>query len=381
MLDYPQIPKIISKSLHLKLWRGNLFHGALEREFASRGLSIFVILLGIVVFTQLVRLLGESVSGTLAVDSVLTLLGFGALNYLPTLLSLSLFLSVLLTLTRAYRENEMVVWFSCGMGLTRWVRPVMYYALPIVCLIGLLSLVLSPWAMSKVDELKRRLDNRDDLTIASPGTFRESRPSDRVFLIESVDTKKNQIGTIFIQTMRNGRLGTLVAKHGVQEVAPNGDRFLVLLNGTRYDGTPGRLDFKIIEFERYSLRIKEAEARQRPTPLDSLSTPQLLKNSGSWNVSELERRLSLPLGALILSILAIPLSFVNPRTGRSFNLIMALAIYMVYNNLMGVITALVGQSKIDPIFAFFGIHMLMAALIAALFYYRLSVFSLWRLKR
>ena len=73
MLDYPQIPKIISKSLHLKLWRGNLFHVALEREFASRGLSIFVILLGIVVFTQLVRLLGESVSGTLAVDSVLTL--------------------------------------------------------------------------------------------------------------------------------------------------------------------------------------------------------------------------------------------------------------------------------------------------------------------
>ena len=290
-------------------------------------------------------------------------------------------MSVLLTLTRAYRENEMVVWFSCGMGLTRWVRPVMYYALPIVCLIGLLSLVLSPWAMSKVDELKRRLDNRDDLTIASPGTFRESRQSDRVFFIESVDTKKNQIGNIFIQTMQNGRLGTLVAKHGVQEVAPNGDRFLVLLNGTRYDGTPGRLDFKIIEFERYSLRIKEAEARQRPTPLDSLSTPQLLKNSGSWNVSELERRLSLPLGALILSILAIPLSFVNPRTGRSFNLIMALAIYMVYNNLMGVITALVGQSKIDPIVAFLGIHMLMAALIAALFYYRLSVFSLWRLKR
>ena len=98
-------------------------------------------------------------------------------------------------------------------------------------------------------------------------------------------------------------------------------------------------------------------------------------------MSELERRLSLPLGALILSILAIPLSFVNPRTGRSFNLIMALAIYMVYNNLMGVITALVGQSKIDPIVAFLGIHMLMAALIAALFYYRLSVFSLWRLKR
>ena len=51
-------------------------------------------------------------------DGVLTLLGFTRLRYLPILLSLTLFISVLMTLTRSYRDSEMVVWFSCGRGLT-----------------------------------------------------------------------------------------------------------------------------------------------------------------------------------------------------------------------------------------------------------------------
>ena len=85
---------------------------------------MFAILLAIIVLTQLIRLLGESVGGTLPVEAVLALLGFSALNYLPMLLSISLFLSVLLTLTRSYRDSEMVVWFSSGMSLTRWIRPV-----------------------------------------------------------------------------------------------------------------------------------------------------------------------------------------------------------------------------------------------------------------
>jgi len=381
MPDYPQIPKQKSKPSRFKLLRVSIFHRELVRESAGMGLLVFAILLGIVVFTQLVRLLGQSVSGSLAVDGVLALLGFSALNYLPALLSLSLFLSVLLTLTRSYRDNEMVVWFSSGIGLTRWIRPVMWYALPVVSLIALLSLVLSPWAMSQVEELKRRLDSRDDVTAASPGTFRESKQADRVFFIENVDVGKNRVGNIFVQSLQHGKLGTMVAKQGMQETAPNGDRFLVLLNGTRYEGAPGQLDFKIVEFERYAVRIKAVEAKQRPVPTDSLPTLQLLQNLNSGNISELERRLGFPLGALILSLLAIPLSFVNPRAGRSLNLIMALVIYMLYNNLISVTNTLVGQGKLGPVIGFWGIHVLMLMLMVLLFYRRLLVFSVRRWAR
>lgn len=380
MSDYPQTNRQKSKQPKPRLpLRTGIFHRALVREFAGMGLLVFLILLGIVVLTQLIRLLGESVSGALAVDGVLALLGFSALNYLPVLLSLSLFLSVLLTLTRSYRDSEMVVWFCSGIGLMRWIRPVMWYALPVLGVIALLSLVLSPWAMTKAEEFKRRLESRDDVSAATPGTFRESRQADRVYFVENVEVGQNRVGNIFVQSVQHGKIGTIVARQGLQETESNGDRFLVLLNGTRYEGTPGQRDFKIVEFERYAMRIEAVEARQAAAPLQSLSTLYLLQNPTSWNISELEWRVGLPLSAFILTLLAIPLGFVNPRAGRSLNLIMAVVIYMIYNNMISVTNSWVGQEKMGPVIGLLGIHGLMFALMVLSFYRRLSVFSLRRL--
>jgi lipopolysaccharide export system permease protein len=380
MPDYPQSHQQKSKPSRAKLSRG-IFYRSLVREFAVTGSFVFAILLGIIVFTQLIRLLGDSVSGLLAVEGVAALVGFSALNYLPILLSVSLYLSILLTLTRSYRDSEMVVWFSSGIGLTRWMRPVMGFALPVVLVIGSLSFVLTPWAKEKAEEFKSRLDTRDDVSLATPGAFRESKQADRVFFLENMDAKNNRVGNVFVQSVQNSKEGTMVAKEGVQETATNGDRFIVLLNGTRYEGTPGQADFKIVEFKRYAVRIEAAEIKESQANYKSLSTLELLRNPTSWNMSELEWRIGLPLSALILAILAIPLSFVNPRAGRSLNLLMAIVIYMAYNNMLSVLTTWVGQGKIGVIMGLWSVHGAMLVLIVLLFYKRLSVFSWRRLVR
>ncbi len=377
MPDYPQSQPLKSKK---PLGRG-IFYWSLVREFAGTGLLVSSILLGIVVFTQLIRFLGESVSGLLAVDGVLAMLGFSSLNYLPVLLSISLFLSVLLTLTRSYRDSEMVVWFSSGIGLTRWIRPVLGYAIPVTLVIALLSLVLSPWALSKADEYKRRLDSRDDVSAATPGAFRESKQADRVFFLEEVDQEKKRVSNIFVQSVQNGKEGTMVAKEGFQEIAANGDRFLVMLNGTRYEGVPGQADYKIVEFERYAMRIEPAELRQETPNLKAYSTLYLLQNPTPWNVSELEWRIGLPLSALVLALLAIPLSYVNPRAGRSLNLITAVVIYMFYNNMISVTNSWVGRGKISVAAGMWGIHLLMFVVLLVLFYHRSSASPWRRLKR
>jgi lipopolysaccharide export system permease protein len=380
MPDYPQSHQQKSKSSRSRV-AGGVFYRSLVREFAVTGAFVFSILLGIIVFTQLIRLLGDSVSGLLAVDGVMALVGFSALNYLPILLSVSLYLSVLLTLTRSYRDSEMVVWFSSGIGLTRWIRPVMGFAVPVVCVIALLSLVLTPWAKQKAEEFKSRLDTRDDVALATPGAFRESKQADRVFFLENVDANKNRVGNVFVQSVQNSKEGTMVAKEGLQETAPNGDRFLVLLNGTRYEGVPGQHDFKIVEFERYSVRIEAAEVKEAPPNYKSFSTLYLLQNPNRWNVSELEWRIGLPLSALILALLAIPFSFVNPRAGRSLNLLIAVVIYMAYNNMMGVSATWVGQGKVGVVVGLWAVHGVMVLLMVLMFYKRLSVFSWRRLAR
>lgn len=373
MPDYPQTQPIKSKQP-----RSGVFQRTLVREFANNGLLLFSVLVAIVVISQLIRFLGEAVSGRLAVDGVLALLGFSAMNYLPVLLSISLFLSILLTLSRSYRDSEMVVWFGSGIGLTSWIRPVLWYALPVASLIALLSLVLSPWALQKADEYKHGLESRDDVTAATPGTFRESKQADRVYFVDNAELGSNRVGNIFVQSEQNGKLGAMMAKQGLQETMPNGDRFLVLLKGTRYEGIPGQLDYRVVEFDRYAMRIDSVPAKQMLPNLNALSTVELWRNPSSWNLSQLEWRIGLPISAAILALLAIPLSYVNPRAGRSFNLVIAMVLYMMYTNMISVTNSWVGLGKISPALGLWGIHSLMVVIVVVLFYWRMSLFSLRR---
>src|SRR3972149_2454710 len=156
-----------------------LFRSALRREGVAAAAATFFVLIGIVVTMLFVRLLGQAAAGAITSAGGVALLGFSMINYLPVLLSLTLFISVLMPLTRSYRDSEMVVWFSCGMSLTQWIRPVLLFAAPLVLIIALLSLVLSPWAVSNSEEVRRRMDSRDDVTAVAPGVFRESRPAER----------------------------------------------------------------------------------------------------------------------------------------------------------------------------------------------------------
>ena len=130
-----------------KTQAGLIFKRSILREFSSLALAVFVALFAITLTTQLIRLLGQAAGGSVLSEGVLPLLGFAALNYLPVLLSLTVFISVLMAVSRSYRDSEMVIWFASGLGLTAWIRPVLSFALPMVLLISVLSLFLSPWAI------------------------------------------------------------------------------------------------------------------------------------------------------------------------------------------------------------------------------------------
>jgi lipopolysaccharide export system permease protein len=358
-----------------------IFRKALLREFTTAAIGIFLVLLGITLTTQLVRLLGQAASGAITSTGVVALLGLTLVNYLPVLLSLTLFIAVLLTLTRGYRDSEMVVWFSCGVSLVQWVRPVLVFALPLVFTIALLSTLLSPWAVGKSEELRRLMDSRDDVSNVAPGVFRESRQGERVYFVEEVSGSENLVANVFVSSIQTGKAGVMVARRGFQETAANGDRFLVLLNGRRYEGQPGSAEYKIYEFERYAMRIETAEAAVRAPTTKTASTLELLLTRTPPNLAELSWRLGLPLSALILSLLAIPLSFVNPRAGRSMNLVLALLVFMTYSNLLSIVQAAIAQTRLSFTVGVWVVHLCMLLLLATLFYRRLMVFSVFRLFR
>lgn len=359
-----------------------IYQRAALREFANTSSAVFVALLAILLTTQLIRLLAEAAGGRLASEAVLALLGFGALNYLPVLLSLTVFIAILLSLSRSYRDSEMVVWFASGLPLTAWIRPVLTFALPAVLVITLLSTVLTPWALTKSSEFRQQMRNRDDVAQVMPGVFRESSQAERVFFVEAVAGDDKRVKNVFVSSMQHGRLGVMAAAQGRQEVAANGDRFLVLENGRRYEGVAGQADYRMMQFERYAIRIEAREAQTVIETPRQLTTLALLKNLTPKNRGELVWRIGMPLSALILALLAIPLSFVNPRAGRMTNLVFAILTYMVYNNLLSVSQAWVAQERIAFSAGLLTVHGVMLALLVLLMAKRMWLFSwgqrLWR---
>ncbi|OGA26445.1 MAG: LPS export ABC transporter permease LptF [Betaproteobacteria bacterium RIFCSPLOWO2_02_FULL_65_24] len=358
-----------------------IFQRALIREFSGLAIAVFATLFAITLTTQLIRLLGQAATGRVLSEGVLALLGFSALNYLPVLLSLTLFVSVLMALSRGYRDSEMVVWFSSGQPLTAWIRPVLVFATPIVLLIGALSFFLSPWAVGKSEEYRRQMENRDDLARVAPGVFREASGTDRVFFVEQVPGEEAKVRNVFVAQLEKGILSVLVSQQGFTETASNGDRSIVLLNGRRYDGTPGMPGYRMMDFERYALKVEAREMTRPQSSAKAMSTWLLAQSPGNSHRAELLWRIGLPLSALNLCLLAIPLSFVNPRASRSVNLIFALLAYMFYSNLVSIAQAWVSQGRLSFATGWWAVHALMFALLLLLFWNRLRVSPFIRILR
>jgi lipopolysaccharide export system permease protein len=350
-----------------------LFRKALRRDLLNLAGIVFATLFVIMITTSLIRLLGRAAGGRVDTASVLPLIAFNAINVLPVLLVLTLYVAVLTALTRAYRDSEMVVWFASGQSLLAWVRPVVGFAAPFAVLIAVVAFFVAPWANREASEYQQRFTQREDISQVSAGQFRESTSSNRVFFVESLDESQTEVRNVFVTQREEGRLVVVVSRGGRIESQANGDRFLVLDQGRRYDGSDGRLDFRLMEFERYGIRLEPksttlSDERSRVKP-----TLELIRDPTDRNQAELLWRIGLPVSAFLVALLAVPLSAMNPRMGRSINLFAALLLYVLYNNLMSVTQAWVAQGRVPFGVGVWIVHAGLAALVAWMFWRRLRL--------
>jgi lipopolysaccharide export system permease protein len=348
-----------------------IFQRSLVREFSLIAIAVVGILLAIILTRLLILLLGKAAAGDVLPEAVLGLIAFGILTYLPVLLGIAVFVAVLLALTRSYRDSEMTVWFTSGLSIAAWVKPVLQFALPVAVICALLSLVIAPWSQAQSVEYQRLLASRDEVSSVTPGVFRESRSSDRVFFVDKLSERDDVVNNIFVQSTQNDRMGVMVAQKGFIETAANGDRFVVLLNGRRYEGTPGALDYRTVDFDRYALRIEPREAKREAPSTKAMGTLDLLTQHKPEQIAELHWRMALPIAVLVMSLFAVPLAFVNPRSGRSWNLVLAVLVYALYNNVLSIFQAWTAQGKIPGWMGLWPVHATMVVILLFLFYRQL----------
>lgn len=350
-----------------------IFRRALTRELGLTTGAVLTVLIAIALVVLFIRLLGDVARGDLANEAVMAFLGFSLLYFLPVLMTIALFAGVLLPLSRMWRDSEMVIWVNAGLSLAQWIRPVLAFALPFALVILLLSMVINPWAQTKKYEYRQDLRSRSESSLIAPGLFAETSEGTRVYYVEALNPLTGVVRNIFMQTRIDGQLGLVVAKEGSHTQLADGSRYLVFDNGRRYEGTPGQLDYRVVQFERYWMRLDPTPVTGRQTGVRQAQAAELLDDPSPEARAELLWRLGVPLSAIVLAVMAIPLSFVNTRARRSYGLIVALLLYFIYNNLLSFSQAWVAQGKADPWAGMLAPHLLMLMAAAVLFYRRMRL--------
>ena len=359
----------------------SLFKRSVVAEITSHAGVVFSTLIIVWLSVLLVRLLGEAAGGSIGADVVLGLAAFSSITALPVILSASLFIAVLTTVTRNYRESEMVVWFASGLSLADWLKPVLRVAVPVAALVAVLTLFASPWAYRQIAEYRERFEQRSDLSKVSAGQFAEAEDGQRVFFAEEPTEEGAELGSVFVRVTDPEWLSVVTAGSARIEEAENGDRFLVLNQGNRYDLKPDTAEVRLADFDRYGVRLESkggddpiAEARANAERTSKARpTMQLFSDNTDSSRSQIMWRLALPLAALNLALLAIPLGAVNPRLGRSGDLLIAGLVALLYMNLINLSKGWINGGKLSFGLGVWLVHVIFGLLTAWLMYRRLRI--------
>jgi lipopolysaccharide export system permease protein len=351
-----------------------------RRELARSFGATLVVILTIVLTMFLIRTIGQAASGAVAPQDVVLLLGYVALGHLPTMLALSLFVAVVLTLGRMYRDSEMAIWFASGLGLARFVRPVLHTTWPVLLVVALLLLFAWPWGNRNSIDLRDRYQQRGDLARVAPGVFQTSSDGRRVFFVERESADGVNARNVFILTRQDEGEAVTSARSGRLE-SEGDDRFLVLERGQRNDVNLKTGTRTLSSFESYRVLAGERAVRAVDAlPPKAVATIDLIRNPTPRHQGELAWRLGMLLGAANLLLLGIGLSATNPRRASNWNLLFALLTFATYYNLVNLLQAWVVSGRASLAAVLFGLHGAVFALALALLWWRDHA-AVFRLRR
>lgn len=347
-----------------------LFDSTVRRELARAFGATLVVILTIVLTTFLIRTVGQAAAGSVSPQDVVLLLGYAALGNLPIMMTLSLFVAIVVTLGRMYRESEMAIWFSSGVGLTRFVRPVLRMAWPILLAVAALLLIVWPWGNRNSNELRERYQQRSDLSRVTPGVFQGSADGRRVFFIERESSDGVNARNVFVLTQQDDTESVTSARGGRLETQGE-DRFLVLESGQRNDINRKTGERGQSSFESYRVLAGEKGARAADElPPKATDTLDLISKPSPRNEAELTWRLGLLLGSANLLLLGIGLSASNPRRASNWNLLFGVLTFFVYYNLINLSQAWVLAGKVAMGSVLAALHGTVFCLALALLWWR-----------
>ncbi len=303
------------------------------RRVLSQVLGVAAVLFLIVVVLQFTRVLARAAESRFPSDLLLDIIFWGAVQNIAIILPVALLMGIVLALGRLYEEREMAAMAACGAAGLRVTLPVLLVVLATAAVLAWLTLVYNPRAAAELESQKTRALQLGFYANLQPGEFR-SFESGRLVLHAEQVAEDGALKGVFAQRQLPGeREVVIVARRG--HIERSADRMpvaIVLDDGTYYALGTRTLRQRMMGFTELRVPVERPSVSLALPGTDTLSTRVLLHSSRPQEIAEWHMRLALPIMALVLGVVAIPLSRLRPGQGRYGRAAVAILIYFLYAN-------------------------------------------------
>jgi lipopolysaccharide export system permease protein len=317
----------------------------IAKELLASFLSVIFVLLIIVLSTEVVHLLKWVAEGIIPLAVFIPYLINSFLEFSVILIPLSLLMGILIAFGRLYHDSEMAAIMSAGIGPMQWYRPLMLTAIPITLLLLVLLLFVQPIISHQRALIQAEVRSQVELDTLMIGQFNRANKADAVLFLESENKQSNQIENIFFQQHRENTSYVDLATSTSSYYDDDGQRYMMMHDGWHYIGNAGEANFKIIKYKDYGIYIHKKQVKAHLSE-KTKSVSELWHSDKPVDQAELQWRITVPLASIIVTFMALPLSHTDPRSGRYSKLAVALILYLVYSNLLGIGKTWIIQEKV-----------------------------------
>jgi lipopolysaccharide export system permease protein len=360
--------KILINNFHMQ-------NSKIGRYINFKLFSIFLainIVISLVVFgNQFVLRVKDSAESGIPFMEIMPIIFLNTLRDIPLIVTLSLFLSIIITFNQLYKNSEAIAIHSIGLGKKQFGIMIQPIVIIIFSIMLIFTSYIIPAAKFEKNIIESQAKNASEFSFITEGQFEEFKNGEIVFFASQSDSIDNDnfqnMEEIFIYSLNNNDPIIVVASEAIKYInQDNKGTYLRLKNGKRYQGFPGSENKKILDFDSYDLEIvsgKVKDSLSTSSTIESSKTSDLLIIGNSLAWAEFQWRISQPISLIILSFLGIILGETSPRKGKNLGLIFGLIIFILYNNLLMIIKNSIENESLNPFIGLFLAHFFVLVII------------------
>jgi len=339
----------------------------LLKEVAKTQLAVFFVLMAIFISNKFVRVLDDASEGGIPGHLVMTFIALKIPDLAGMILPLSLFLGILLAYGRIYADNEMSVLHACGVSEWYVVRVTLIVAFVTAIITGIFTLYLSPLASEYEYQVKDELAADSGLSALISGRFQKTGNEKAVVFIHDKDRDSATLEKVFVAQLPDKKRSNesvinaslVYAQKGQVIEEESGLQRLVLTDGIRYQNDPKNKEFREVAFGKYYIQIEDKKVEHKRRKLSAIPTENLLKEPENKEFfAEMQWRMAFPIVCLVVTLIAVPLSVVNPRQGKFGKMLPALILFLSYFLLLTASRSAIESEAIPSFIGLWPIHLL-----------------------